>query len=1082
MGDNDSDLKTLEALLDEFFSGAPAHRQREIEQILLGFGSQRGSWSHCLNFLSRTTNQFVSMFCLTTIETVVNRQWQGLPWEERVELKSALNAYTLQNHKQLPSFLRNKLVKLVVDIARHDWPHFYPDFFDTILQLVHSHDHTALGLVFALTASEELVSPREDLSSARKDELRRLLLLQVPNLFRALTAVLQRQLDRQKNKTFTPPPSPTHGQIDSCTAENSSPSGSLLLSGMLAAKLGTPGPSKTNLTDEEDQAVCSLALTALAQYLSWVPLDSYLTPELIKILFLYAALPENAQVCSGDSLSLGVQAMCAINELLYKQCVPAEWHDLLLEMFGSVFALLQKLLSSGLESVEETYLEKFSEFLRVFVTNHLHRFEGNGRFPMSEFLNLLLRFTFQQPTFEGQLICLELWLQLISYLSSRIQDRTMHSDNILEWYSEALLNLLSHVLTSIQFKYNQSKLEELDDENMDSDDQTEWQHYLCQHVETVAKIAELLPVQTYSMVLEAWQSCSVEYFRLGNTVTNLQEHEASRLHCVLHDLSSLSQALGRLCDGLETEQSAALAVAERLVNLAAFGAQTKMYLTSHCPSPVLKPDLLTVHAQVLAALKAWAPWLGEVPAGHKLALECARTAVNSLSENPPPLVAHAAAHLLVSLTAAVRSPDVSNLPEMQALMQQAPCFPSLPHEDKKLVLRSLANTLLLPWTNVIDQQWPQRQSVYMSLISAITAEMQGLPNGIVNPEKVSHFVNCIKLLADQVENLSGESSVTKRVLSACVAAPISQCLELFPIYVNIPEACEALLEIFLAVFKALQAQLGAPFAERMAQGFLEVFTGDRLAVAVLQPDSGPCVIDKFLRILQFIIQEPSPAFKRFVPSTMNLCMDHIYPLVCERSSPDIKVALLELLAELVLHNWRLFFKGSMRCSLVGKENNDPEGGPVEHKDQLLRILRAFGQCLLQTDPAAFKVSLESLEKLHSKCKLYQKTIFKEELLPHFLTVLLQCLVEKNHGLLQDEVIGALYSMAAVDFEYFYMRFIPSFLAANTSLDNSQKQSLATNLKLESDLPSFSQCVLRLVNDLHCYQLCNASLPEGTIRL
>jgi hypothetical protein len=90
------------------------------------------------------------------------------------------------------------------------------------------------------------------------------------------------------------------------------------------------------------------------------------------------------------------------------------------------------------------------------------------------------------------------------------------------------------------------------------------------------------------------------------------------------------------------------------------------------------------HAQVLAALKAWAPWLGEVPSGQKLALECIRTAVASLSGEPPPLVAHAAAHLLVSLTAAVRSPNVSNLPEMQALMQQAPSFPSLPLEVQTL--------------------------------------------------------------------------------------------------------------------------------------------------------------------------------------------------------------------------------------------------------------------------------------------------------------------------------------------------------------------------------------------------------------
>lgn len=36
-------------------------------------------------------------------------------------------------------------------------------------------------------------------------------------------------------------------------------------------------------------------------------------------------------------------------------------------------------------------------------------------------------------------------------------------------YRGALLNLLSHVVNTIQFKYNQAKLEELDDETMDSD-------------------------------------------------------------------------------------------------------------------------------------------------------------------------------------------------------------------------------------------------------------------------------------------------------------------------------------------------------------------------------------------------------------------------------------------------------------------------------------------------------------------------------------------------------------------------------------------------------------------------------------
>jgi hypothetical protein len=39
-----------------------------------------------------------------------------------------------------------------------------------------------LGVIILQTVSEELATPREDLSMARKEELQRLLLVQVPNI------------------------------------------------------------------------------------------------------------------------------------------------------------------------------------------------------------------------------------------------------------------------------------------------------------------------------------------------------------------------------------------------------------------------------------------------------------------------------------------------------------------------------------------------------------------------------------------------------------------------------------------------------------------------------------------------------------------------------------------------------------------------------------------------------------------------------------------------------------------------------------------------------------------------------------
>jgi hypothetical protein len=57
-------------------------------------------------------------------------------------------------------------------------------------QLIQTSDTTVLGLVFLQTASEELVCPWEDLSISRKEELRRLLLAHMPQVFSILTGIV----------------------------------------------------------------------------------------------------------------------------------------------------------------------------------------------------------------------------------------------------------------------------------------------------------------------------------------------------------------------------------------------------------------------------------------------------------------------------------------------------------------------------------------------------------------------------------------------------------------------------------------------------------------------------------------------------------------------------------------------------------------------------------------------------------------------------------------------------------------------------------------------------------------------------
>jgi len=79
----------------------------------------------------------------------------------------------------------------VVHIARTDWPEKYPEFYNNVLMLVSSPNTslTILGLLFLQTTSEELGTPRNDLLSSRKCELKSRLIQLVPQTLAILTGI-----------------------------------------------------------------------------------------------------------------------------------------------------------------------------------------------------------------------------------------------------------------------------------------------------------------------------------------------------------------------------------------------------------------------------------------------------------------------------------------------------------------------------------------------------------------------------------------------------------------------------------------------------------------------------------------------------------------------------------------------------------------------------------------------------------------------------------------------------------------------------------------------------------------------------
>lgn len=582
------------------------------------------------------------------------------------------------------------------------------------------------------------------------------------------------------------------------------------------------------------------------------------------------------------------------------------------------------------------------------------------------------------------------------------------------------------------------------------------------------------------------------------------ENDCRRLHCSLRDLSSLLQTSGRLAEYFIGDVFAgrfndALRVVERLVEVTSYGSQIKLYDMETAVPSVLKPDLIDVHAQSLAALQAYSHWLAQFysevqrqnPDQFVSLISTTMEATAPLiSSKVPEKLLLSACHLLLSLATTIRPVFLVRIRAVQKIFDRITdgSARQLPQEGKVLVCRALSNMLLLPWPNLpeSEQQWAGRSTNHTNLISTLTREYRQLKDSAgLSQSKVALGAtkaivqDTLSILRYIVENVSGEVTKSRQICYQSLQESVQVSLALFPVFIHQPGITDEMLSFFLTLFQGLRVQMGVPFTEQIIQTFLNMFTREQLAESILEEGSGGCrVVEKFLKILQVVVQEPGQAFKPFLPSIISLCMEQVYPIVAERSSPDVKMELFELLYQILHNNWRFFFKSSVLASVQRGTAEEP----MENEAQFVSAMQAFGQSFLQPDIQIFKQNLFYLETLNTKHKLYHKKIFRTTMLFQFVNVLLQVLVHKSHDLLQEEIGIAVYNMASVDFSSFYAAFLPHFLANCDGVDSNQRTVLGRNFKMDRDLPSFTQSVHRLVNDLRYYRLCNGSLPPGTIKL
>lgn len=117
-------------------------------------------------------------------------------------------------------------------------------------------------------------------------------------------------------------------------------------------------------------------------------------------------------------------------------------------------------------------------------------------------------------------------------------------------------SLLESILTKMQFSLNQEELQDMDDDCGDDDDDsaTEWQTFVLQCIEMLAKITELIPETSFKMICPLFTTYCTDFAQLSGfiqevdevRVLNFTEHEHWQgLNALLRDIRSILQILGQ---------------------------------------------------------------------------------------------------------------------------------------------------------------------------------------------------------------------------------------------------------------------------------------------------------------------------------------------------------------------------------------------------------------------------------------------------------------------------------------------------------------------------------------------------------
>ncbi|UJR28072.1 hypothetical protein I4U23_009328 [Adineta vaga] len=1033
------------ALTEYYDSRTDLVYKQQLHEQLNRFLIDQNSWQIALSVFQQQQNQtlilspLLTYFLLQVLEYSIRHHYGN-----QQQIRQILLWFYHHLFHSIPSYVRSKLSLLIVQIVRCDQQWSIDEYFQTCYHLIET--QTLSGLLLLTTTIEELGQSNEDCTVKRCQQLKTTLNQHVSHIIQIIQILLRKDHEQFKTNSSTDDP----------------------------------------LVIKQHTLKC---LDRLINRLSILPLSI----ELINDLFQYI------------SSTWSIDALNCIHEIILKQHISRQYDPILHSSLRHVVQLLMMINQNLTIEIQN----KITEILRSLFNLHLKRCETIEHFPMFELLSGLYKFTFQQTTQDGFYTCLDIWSIFIEYISTKEESRFTNKENSMEKYTQILRTLSQELLQRIH--NGQTHAESLEETADLNDSETATDRYIRECIDLLSKLTDiptfsssilhllinlLQPdIEKYKSIQKLVQSLPNDPSRQQFILTNESTHVCHQiLHSLIHLLHTFSR-IANICllDNTNNQQSnffqTRLTLVHQFVQLIIYIVHVR-YDLIECSSKQLHEEFIKVQTRSFECITNTTQWFSQMlilynsnQDNHRLIQELITHIIDTCVplidvNNFDKSIAQSAASLLSSLVPLTRQHlPLDQLNSIKHLIHRILAWNvTIPSKANfqlyKLSIKIISSIVLS------DQQSAEHffQPIFQPLDTILKD-----PTNFFNHQQTSQllhhsFLDYTILLTELIESVQTENNKIRQHLFRSIQYLIINSNRFLPYIINRDTECEtALISLLLIVFEIFRIQMTAELINTILQTTFSAFNIENVRTVLREPKpNAHTAISKFLELLSLFVNEPgnNKLTQQFLPTILDLCTTALYPAIQENYALDIRENYYKLVHNLLINNWRFFFKGNVLTTLNGEVET------TANEQIFIQLMESIAWSFSQADIEQFRTNLSSCNDLQLKCGLYTKLIFRHQMSQALLSLLLSVLLARSHELCRDDIISTLFYILTNDNTNNFAHFIHNYLSQTsiqTILNDKHKRVLVENYsRNELDLPSFTQNINDFIHDYRHYTTTNSS--------